>query len=369
MNSKINKAFQLSPLSAFFIPLSLQLGADFLILPNPLTEQSGQDAWIGIMISGLSTLVILWLIFRLLENECIYGRADIFSLHQRLFGKWAGTLLNFIMVGQVMVYLVRLIRIYSEIFQVWLFPNLPVLEFSIIICFIIGYVVMGGIRNIGGLALLSFIYMIPFFQILNFTVPYLRFSNMLPLFDHSLISVIRSSYSGANLYLGFELIIYYYPFLSQPEKAKKWAFIGILTTLILYLNLTIVGTAFATKGALENTIWPLMSLLKTLQIPFFNHAEKLATVFFVWTLVPNVCLCTWIITRGLKFTFPAIKQKYLMLIVLLLACGLITSITSGNQIRIINQIFGTSGLIIIYVYLPVLLACQWLHKKVRKAVK
>ncbi|MCL1632771.1 spore germination protein [Sporolactobacillus sp. CPB3-1] len=362
----ISKAFQLSPISAFFLTFSLQLGSDFLKLPQPLIDQAGQDAWIGVLISGFATMGILWFIFRLLDHEKPYGRTDIFSIHRRLFGKKAGDVLNFILMGQVLLFLVCLLCTYSEIFQVWLFPNLSTLEFSIIICIITGYVVLGGIRNIGGLSFLYFLYMIPIFQSLNFTVPYLRFSNLLPVFDHSLSAIMEASYMGAKLYLGFELVIFYYPFFGQPDRARKWAYLGVLTSMILYLNLTIVGTAFATQGALTRTIWPFMALLKTLQIPFFNHAEKLATLFFVWSLIPDVCVCTWILTRGLNFSFPSMKQKYFMIAVLILSVLLTCSLQTGNQIRMINQLFGLTGTAIVYIYLPLLFLYQWFHKKVRE---
>ncbi|MFX3618528.1 MAG: GerAB/ArcD/ProY family transporter [Sporolactobacillus sp.] len=368
MTDKINKAHQLSPLSAFFIPQSLQLGANLLLLPRPLVDYSFQDAWIGILISGFVSLAIMWLILRLLENEHVYGRADLFSIHRRLFGKWAGNILNFIFLGMVMLDLVRLLRYYTEIYQVWLFPNLSVFIFSSIICLIVGYIVLGGIRNIGGIALLSFIYLIPLFQTLNFTVPYLRFSNLLPMFDHTPLDILKSCYFGATAYLNFELIVFFYPFIGQPEKARKWAFFGMVTTIIIYLNLTVVGIMFSTQGAIQNSIWPFMSLLKTLQIPFFNHAEKLATVFFVWSLVPNICLSVWIVIRGIKFTFPIVNQKYLIVTVLALSVGLSLLITNGDQIRGANQLYGIIGVIFTYGYLPFLLICQWLNKKIRESV-
>lgn len=367
MNTRtISKRHQISPISAFFLLISLQIGSDYLKLPRPLSDAAGQDAWIGILISGLATLGMTWLLFRLLENEREFGRTDLFSIHRRVFGKWIGGVLNFILLAQVLLYVVQLIRSYTMIFQVWLIPNLSTLEFSILICCIAGYVVMGGIRHIAGLALFNFIFMIPFFQMLHFTVPYLRFSNLLPIFDHSLASIAQASYFGAKLYLGFELIVFFYPFLSEPQKARKWAYFGVLTTMILYLNLTIVGTAFAAQGVLRNMIWPLMSLLKTLQIPFFNHAEEMATLFFVWGLVPNICLCIWVLTRGLKFTFPKMKQNYLMIGLLILVAGSGFFITCGNHIRILKQVSGSTGVAIVYLYFPLLLFCQWLSQKVRK---
>ncbi|MCI1882827.1 MAG: spore germination protein [Sporolactobacillus sp.] len=363
MTEKINKSFQLSPLGVFFITFSLEFCSDYLKLPRPLSDVSGQDAWIGILISGICSLVALLLIFRLLENEQSYGQADLYSIHRRLFGKWIGSTLNLIVLAQIMFYVVHLIRTYTELYQVWLLPNLSPLEFAVIIFCIAGYVVMGGIRTICGLALLYFIYMIPFFQTLNFSVPYLHFANLLPIADHSWSAILEASYFGSKLFLGFDLIVFYYPFISQPGKAKKWAFFGVLTGLCIYLNLTIVGTAFATQGALNHTIWPLLSLFKTLQIPFFNHAEKLATLFFVWSLVPNICMYIWIVVRGSKSIFPAFKQKYILIVVLLLGAGLSLIITNGNQIRMMGQLAGTIGVIVAYLYLPFLLICQRFLKK------
>ncbi|MFT8708848.1 MAG: GerAB/ArcD/ProY family transporter [Sporolactobacillus sp.] len=363
MASKISETHQSSPVSVYFITHVMQVGIGFLSFQQILTKYAQQDAWIALLICGLSALGIMWIILRLLENEASYGTADIFSIHHRLFGRWIGGLLNYLVLFHVLLFAVVFLRSYIEILQVWVFPHLSIVCFSVIFCLIVWYVVIGGMRSITGVCLLSFIYLLPLFLSSIFIAPQAHFESILPLFDHSPQSILHSSFQAVHNFLGFELIIYYYPFIKKPKEARKWAYFGMLTTLQLYFTLLILGILYFSNGALQNTIWPTITFWKSVHFPLLEHIDTICIIILLWNLIPNISLCSWSIARGIKATFPAIKMKHSLIGILIVIIIFCVFIKDGLEVKQINDLYNFYGFFLIYLYFPFLLAAQWIKKK------
>ncbi|WP_353948165.1 GerAB/ArcD/ProY family transporter [Sporolactobacillus sp. Y61] len=367
MSGTINETHQISPMSVFFIPHTMQVGIGLLSYQQIASHHSGQDAWLAILIGGLTSLVLMWLILRLLENERQYGRADLFSMHRRLFGKWLGHTLSLVMMAHVFLYAVVFLRSYLEILQVWIFPQLSLISFSAPFCLLIWYIVKGGIRTVGGVCFLSFIYLIPIYLSTAFAVPQLHFSNLMPVFDHHPMSLLASAYDTTGIFLGYELILYFYPFIKRPELTGKFAFFSLLTTLYLYIILMIVGIAFFSPGQLDVNIWPTVSLWKSITFPLLEHVDMIHIVFIVWLLIPSVSMSAWIVSRGMKQIIPVFKQKYALILVLIALTACTMMVRNGEQVKWINILYDRTGFFIVYLYIPFLFLYQWLISKVRRS--
>lgn len=363
MNDKIKPAHQVGPVSAFFIPQVMQIGIGYLSFQQIITKYSQQDAWLASLISGALSLGILWVVLRLLENERQFGMPDLFSIHTRIFGRRIGTILNLFTVTHVLLFAIMSLRSYIEIVHVWVFPQMSTFLFSLIFCSIVWYIVSGGIRTITGVCLLSFIYLMPLSILTLFIVPHAQFANLQPFFDHSPVTLLKSCYELTHEYLGFELLLYIYPFISHPREARKWAFRSVLTTIYFYTTALILAIVYFSQGEMQNTIWPTVTYWKSVRFPLVEHIDIIAIVLLLWSLVPNICLCSWIIARAVKFTVPKIKMKYSLIVILALIIAGTTMIHSGLQVKKINDVYATYGALIIYIYLPILLFCQWIKKK------
>ncbi|WP_010630482.1 GerAB/ArcD/ProY family transporter [Sporolactobacillus vineae] len=363
--NKINETHQLGPMSSFFLIQVTQIGIGFFSFQQPLSRFSAQDAWVACLIGGLSSLGVMWLILRLLENEHKYGRADLFSIHTRIFGKWIGGVLNLATIIFFMLYAAIYLRSYIEILQVWIFPQLSILVFTALFCLLIAYIVLGGMRTIGGIFLLSFVYMIPLYAETVFAVPGAHFSNLLPLFDHGPKSLLLSVFYSIHIYLGSEMILFYYPFIKHPEQAKKWCYFALLDTLFIYLMIMILGTAYFSQGEMKLTIWPTVTFWKSITFPLFEHVDMINIVYMIWILLPSMALSAWIVSRGIKLTFPVIRQKYALIFVLAVFIVVAEIVYNGELVATANALFSKLGFCFNYIYIPLLLLCQWIVKKVK----
>ncbi|PGY08296.1 hypothetical protein COE25_20160 [Bacillus sp. AFS031507] len=55
-----------------------------------------QDAWVSLVLVGISFHLIIWIMFFILKKS---KNGDIISLHQQLFGRWIGSILNLFFMG------------------------------------------------------------------------------------------------------------------------------------------------------------------------------------------------------------------------------------------------------------------------------
>ncbi|MFP3340053.1 GerAB/ArcD/ProY family transporter, partial [Micrococcus sp. SIMBA_131] len=83
-------------------------------------KYAGNDAWISVLVAGLSLNVIIFLIYKIMMKE----KGDLISLHHNLFGKWIGGLLSLIAIVYFIAMGITVLRTYIEVVQVWMFPDL-----------------------------------------------------------------------------------------------------------------------------------------------------------------------------------------------------------------------------------------------------
>ncbi|MCL1630669.1 spore germination protein [Sporolactobacillus sp. CPB3-1] len=363
MAAKISEASKIGPTSAFFIPQAMQVGVGFISFQQIVTDSPEQDGWISVLINGLATLFVMWTMLSMLENEKKYGQADLFSLQCRLLGKRIGNIMNIVILCYICFYTITYLRGFIEILQVEVFPQLSTFYFSLMFCFIIWYVVMGGIRNIFGTCLLSFIYAVPVFLSLLFIIPHAHFSNLLPIMEHSPRAILSSSFMATHEFLGFEYLMFFYPFIKQTKHAKRWAYFGLLNALYIHLAIIIVTITFFSQGALQATIWPTMTYWKSIHFPLFEHIDIIFCIIMLWNLIPSTSVCSWAMTRGIKSICPKIKMKYSIYGILILIILITSLIQNGEQIKEVHRLLVPVGFIVVYLYIPFLSFIQWLKKR------
>ncbi|RYL93011.1 spore gernimation protein [Sporolactobacillus sp. THM7-4] len=366
MQKKIREASQVSPIIAFFITLSIQIGIGVLSFQRTVSRHSGQDAWVVMLIAGLSTLAVMWMILRLLDNEQAYGQPDLLSIHRRLFGKWIGGMLNMAALSFVTIFGVVTLRSYIEILQVWVFPQLSVFGISIIFCLMVWYAVLGGFRVVAGICTLSTLYMLPLILNGGFELQQAHFSNLLPLLEHSPQSLMQSYMQAIHSYLGFELVLFFHPFIKRPEAARKWYYFGLLTALYIYLMVLILALTYFSQAELQTEIWPTLTFWKAIHFPLLEHFDIIGIMVFLWVFLPSISMSAWAISRGIKQTFPIIRQKYALIFVLVLFVILSAMIRDGARVEWINNLYTMIGFYFIYAYIPFLLIYQLIHKKMKQ---
>ncbi|WP_335870248.1 GerAB/ArcD/ProY family transporter [Bacillus sp. 2205SS5-2] len=357
----ISQDKQISPYIVFFLINSIQVGIGVLGFQRVVAEKAGYDGWISVLLAGLSTHLVVIVLFQLAKT----GGGDLVEVHRYVFGKWLGHALSLIFCLYLSLIALNILRNYIEVIQVWLFPKLNPLFFSFLFLVLVYYIVSSGFRVVTGVAFFGV--MLPAYLALTFlyTLGYSDFRNFLPIWDHDLMSILSSAMKMSLTYLGYETLLIYYPFIKNGRISQKWAHLSLATTTLFYLFLTIITFAYFSEEQLKKVVWATLSLWKIVEMPFVERFEYIGIANWCLVILPNVCLFIWCASRIIKRT-TGFRQRRALIVILCLIFVSVYFIQTREQINRLNDIAGNIGLYINYVYFPLLLGLLLLVKKVKK---
>lgn len=256
------------------------------------------------------------------------------------------------------------LRNYIEIVQVWMFPDLSTFWFAtgyILLCL---YIIYGGLRTLVGIAFFAFA--LPFYIIYvqGFTLPFSNFYHFLPVFDHSFNDVMTASQSMTLSNMGYETLLIYYPFLKNPNKAKKWGQLSLIFTTFMYLYITLLTFAFFAQDELKKEVWPTLTSFKIVKLPVVERFEFIGIANWSLIVLPSICLSLWCSGRLIKRTTKLKMKHNIIILSILVVLGCIL-FDKKSQIDILNEIINDLGFIIVYIYIPILLLLLWLVMKIK----
>ncbi|MDQ0187543.1 GerAB/ArcD/ProY family transporter [Cytobacillus sp. FSL R5-0569] len=352
---------KISPYLVFYVMISMQIGIGILGYQRIIADYAGYDAWISILILGVYIHIVLWMMYKL----CEMVNGDIITVHEFLFGRFISKVASFAFVLFYITYLLSFILNFIEVIQIWMFPDINNFAFSVLFLLLSIYIVYGGLRTVVGVCFFGTILPAYLVFTFTFTLKYADFTHLLPIWQHKITELLQASYHMSLTSVGFEAILFIYPFINQPQKSKKWAHIGVATTTIFYTILAIVAFAYFSKKQLENTIWATLSMWQMVQFPFVERFEYIGVANWCLILLPNICLSLWIASRLLKRA-TKLKQRKGSILISVISVIIVTFFEKGLDIERFNQVVEVMSVAFVFVYIPFLYCLSLIIKKVKK---
>jgi spore germination protein (amino acid permease) len=333
-----------------FIIHDAQVGVGLPGYQRFVYQIAGHDAWITVLIAGIVTQLVVWLMIKTLAK---FENKDLYDIHLLVYGKSLGYVANLIYLVYFLFATIIVMRNYIEMIQVWLFPNAPQWVLALLITSIVFYGVNGGLRTIVG-ACFSFVTLtVWLIFLLYFPLKYAEWTRVLPLLETDLKHLSKGVISMSFTMAGFEILYFIYAYAKDKSKVQRYSQIGLMSVTLVYTAVMFVSIVFYSGGELLKTDWATFTMLKIIKFPFLERFEYIGVSLWLLVIVPNLLMYSWAATKGLKRTF-AWKQKYWLYVFMgaaWIACSLIDS---RIQIDRINNLFARLAVYIVYVY-PVVL--------------
>ncbi|MBM4763240.1 GerAB/ArcD/ProY family transporter [Bacillus sp. B15-48] len=366
MNSIVKENKMVSPYFLFFLIHSAQTGIFVLSFQSKISKGAGHTAWISILVLGLMMHVIFLMMLTILKQS---SAGDILSFHRDIFGKFIGGMLNLILAAYFSVASIFTFYSYIDILQVWVFDAIDSWEFTLLLLVPVFYIVAGGFRIITSIAFWGVI--IPSFMLLSllYFLNYVEFSYLQPLFQYGVKDHFTSVKEAAKIYLGFEPVLVFFPFIKDRQSSQKWGHLALLWTTFLYTLLTLLTFMLFTQGKLEQLTWPTLTMIKIIKFPFIERFEFIFVFTWLLVVMPVICIYLWCAIRSIKLTIPKIKPTYI-LIALLIVFYYVNSQLIGIEVsHLLARIVRNSGLIFLFAYIPFLFTIAVVRKKLKKGKK
>lgn len=361
MSVSISEKSKVSHFLILYLITSMQVGIGVLGFQRIIAETAGYDAWISVILAGLSIHIVVWMMFKIVETS----NGDLISAHSYIIGEKLGKAISFLFLFYFILLATTVLRTYIEVVQVWMFPNFKPFWFSLAFLSLTTYIVFGGFRTVTGIAFMGTI--LPMYLIFTFayTIQFATYENLLPVFDHTIKDLLKASRDMSLTYLGYETVLFYYPYIKEPKRAKKWAHLAILSTTSLYTVLTLLTFSYFSEKQLEQAVWATLTMWKIVRMPFVERFEYIGIANWALIILPNICIAIWCASRILKRT-TKIKQSKGVIIVSLICLISINFFKSRQHIELLNNFTANIGFYFNYLYIPLLFIATLIAKKVKQ---
>lgn len=359
MQKVVKENYMISGFFVFFLIHASLAGVGTLSFQHLIFEFAGNDAWISVLLMGLSLHVIIWMIFKMLGNPA----KDVIDLHRILFGKILGNVVSLVMVGYYFILALTVFRGYIEIIQVWMFPTLRTWILAFIFICVIYYIVSGGFRVLVGYCFFGVIFSMLLPLLLYFNIKFGRIDNVLPIFNHSMKDLLTSSKYSGIMFMGFEALLIYFPFIKKPEKNVKWAQLGLFLVTLKYFVLTFVTLMYFSQGLLRHTYWPTLVMIKVIEFSLIARIEFIFICIWLMIIIPMLCLSIWSCTRIIK---RVTNLKPTLSLFLILTAIFLASLPFTDRVKVewLGKNVVEIGFYFIYAYIPLLFILYLIRSKI-----
>ncbi|TQK49624.1 spore germination protein (amino acid permease) [Brevibacillus sp. AG162] len=346
VNDEVKAGNTISSLHTGFIVLSTQVGVGILGFQRVVAKEAGHDAWISVLMAGIVTHVTIWVILKTLKR---YPSADLYGIHQEVYGKHLGAFLSLFYILYFFLSATIILRGYVEVVQTWVFPKLATWVLTAIILFLAWYTILGGIRIIAGYIFFSVSVAIWLVGDLFFPLRFAEWDYLRPVLEANIGQLLKGMIGMSLSTIGFEVLYAVYPFVQDKERLNRGAQFGALTTNLIYLFVMIVSLVFFSQGQLMRTIWPTLNLKKMVYFPILERFELVAISIWMIIILPNVIMYIWSGVRGLKRIFGWNMRNILYSILPIIFISSLFIVTR-EEMNTMNDIYGQIGMYLAYAY-------------------
>ncbi|RSD25174.1 GerAB/ArcD/ProY family transporter [Mesobacillus subterraneus] len=342
-----------------FVVHSMQLGVGIQGFQRIIFLEAKHDAWISVLISGVATAVVG---FVMVKTLFAYESSDIYGIQYDLLGKWLGNALNVIFVLYCLGAFHVIVRNYIEVIQAWIFPEVPNWLLALTLVYLVYYALNGGLRTVVGVSFFSVVLSLWLTLLLAYPFQFAKWDYLFPMFEANIPELLKGAKQMTFTVIGFEIIYTIFPYLREKDRVHRHMQFGLLFTTILYLALMVVSLAYFSGGQLERTIWGTLSLFKIVRFPFIERFEYVAITFWVILILPNLMLYMWSASRGIARILNKKEKKVSWLLLGFIYLTLIFPL-NRLEINMMNDYFARGAFYLIFGYPFVLYAAVLIKKK------
>lgn len=259
------------------------VGISILTLPRELASLLENDGWIAIILGTLPALIGLIFINKIFQ---LYPDKDIFQIGREILGKWIFNI--FMIIG--FVYTLGLLgfvtRNLGEITKAFLLESTPIEIIILSFILVTSYIARTDIQVISRMSYHIYPLIIGFIVILTIvSIPSMDLTNMLPVFQSDLGNLPSGIGMSFVSYIGFEILFFMLPFAEEKDKALKASLTGIGIVMVIYLILFILSLSHYGIVHLQRQTFPVLSLIKEIDLPGYFIENLDEFVMTIWVLV------------------------------------------------------------------------------------
>lgn len=295
-----------------FLLIGSMIGVGILSLPNSLVSVAKQDSWISAALGAVYPLYMV-IIASLLSKK--HPEENILFLSKKYLGRYLGSILNFIFLLYFILYTTSIAFGVSMILETLISNFLNNLKILIITFFLAAYTSIKGLKTLGKLNQLMFLYTVFLSLILAIALTRGTYLNVCPILGSGISNIIKSSKNSAFAYGGIEIVFLIYPYITDKKRIAKMSLLSIMITALIYSWITFVTIYYLGIDIVPRAQWSVTAVTKTLEIPLINNFRFIFTILWVTIIYKTVSNHYFITTFILNDFFKKIPIKKIIFVI------------------------------------------------------
>jgi spore germination protein (amino acid permease) len=263
-----------------YIIVGTIFGVGILSLPNRLAEISRQDGWISAAVGGAYPAYIVLLAIYISKK---FPEDDILSISKKIFGKFIGSVLNFLFSAQFFINLVGLTSGAIFLSILYIVNYLNVLKISIVVLVLCAYGTFLGLKVIGRISELMYYLMVILLIIPLIALKDGSILNISPVFGSGIKKILTASIESGFSYSGIEIILLIYPNMKDKKHLRSAALKSVFVIVLIYTYITFLTIYFVGPNTILKSTFPVMLMNETIDLPFLNSFRFI--FMYLWIMI------------------------------------------------------------------------------------
>ncbi|EMT50187.1 MULTISPECIES: GerAB/ArcD/ProY family transporter [Brevibacillus] len=289
------KLEKLNPFHVTFLIINVIVGMNLLTLPHSLSMLGYDQWWMPVVMCLLAHLTL----FPMVALCRRYPGDTLFVINEKLLGKWLGYAVNgvlivygLLMVASISAGYIRLVQTSMLNTSTITYPLLGLLSVMI-------YISLGGIKAIARFCILTFFFTFWMLYYLQWGFQKGNIMHIFPLFQVNVMEIVAGVHNGFFSFLGYELILFYYPYVQKKEQVFRHASIGLWVVCAIYVFVLIASVSYFSVWQVTQVVYPILNLFKAVELSFIERVENLGIGLWVFLVLSTGAGYLWMAKKGI----------------------------------------------------------------------
>lgn len=341
--------FVITSKQLMFIIIGSQIATGIFSLPRVVTVDAGVHGWLAVILGAIPSIFAILLIVNMGKK---FPDKNIVEVSKYLFSRPIGSIITIVTLLYITFLQSIVIRIFAEITSLYMLPKTPTSVIIFLVLLPVIYTIIQGGKVVGRINELLFYFLLLILLLPFAALGYSDITNILPLGDIDTAGLLKGVFSASFAYAGVELLFVTYFMVDNKEKVLKYVLGSQLIVLTIYVSLVVLCTLVFGHYAMKNMMWPLLTLIKVIEIPVFERLEIFFLAFWLGLGVRPVLNNGLAVSYSLSKLFNTNFTTY-KIIVLLLGIVLYIGASIPNNILEAmkwSEYAGYANLVVLIVY-------------------
>lgn len=319
-----------------------------LSLPNGLSSLGYSQWWFPVflgIVANITLIPMVWICLKYKDN-------NLFQMNEILLGAFLGKFINIVIIIHGIFIMASVIERYLEMIQIVALPYRTTTVPLILLMIVAVLIAKGGIKSVARFCILTFFITGTLIYFLRWGFISGDITHLLPLFNFTTKEFLEATKEGYKSFVGYELLLFFFPHIINQHKVFKQASIGIWITVFFYTSVCLVSVMHFSDWQLNNLLYPVLNLFKYVELTFIEGVDTVGITFWVFLILSSVAAYLWLLKEGVDYLRSKTHASHLYIMAALIGGIVYIPLSHTSEKLVYDNIFYFSYTLILW---PILL--------------